>query len=461
MGHVFISYSHKDTKYAHRLADELQEKGIEVWIDERLDYGSTWPQEIQKQLDSCDVFVIVMSPRSYESDWVQNELNRAKRLGKLIFPLLLEGDGPWLSVESTQYLDVRGGKFPDEKFYSTIERTVTNQDKKAVLSQPRTGTVNLSPKLKTGIVIAIVGILIVLLASLGSNLGSYFSRAANPPSVTTQSLEVPFVSSKDASNTRLSPTSASEIQNETPNPVEMADLPEIPMQLVPAGEFMMGSNNAVADERPVHTVYLDAYYMDIYEVTNGLYKICVDAGVCTPPGITNSLTRSSYYGNPEFNDYPVISVNWNQAKTFCEWRGVSLPTEAQWEKAARGTDGRKYPWDNEIDCDYVNFYDVLGVGQCVSDTTKVGSYESGISPYGMYDMAGNVMEWVADWYDPNYYASSPSSNPLGPDSGKNRVLRGGTWGSTVSGLRTSIRIWYPPDFQGVDFGFRCAIDAAP
>ena len=125
MGHIFISYSHKDTDYAHGLANNLQSMGFEVWIDARLDYGSQWPHEIQKQLDACDTFIIIMSPRSFASEWVQSELQRAKRKLKPIFPLLLEGDEPWLSIESTQFFDVRGGRFPDDKFYSALKRVVS------------------------------------------------------------------------------------------------------------------------------------------------------------------------------------------------------------------------------------------------------------------------------------------------------------------------------------------------
>jgi hypothetical protein len=125
MGHIFISYSHKDTDYAHGLANNLQSMGFEVWIDARLDYGSQWPHEIQKQLDACDAFIIIMSPRSFASEWVQSELQRAKRKLKPIFPLLLEGDEPWLSIESTQFFDVRGGRFPDDKFYSALKRVVS------------------------------------------------------------------------------------------------------------------------------------------------------------------------------------------------------------------------------------------------------------------------------------------------------------------------------------------------
>ena len=164
MGHIFISYSHKDTDYAHALADNLQKMGLDVWIDARIDYGSQWPLEIQKQLDSCDAFIVIMSPRSYASEWVQSELQRAKRKLKPIFPLLLEGDGPWLSVESTQYYDVRGGKKPDVRFYSAIKRVISIS-KTAVMDKlpknptPAGGKSSLpKSKISTWILVAIVGI---------------------------------------------------------------------------------------------------------------------------------------------------------------------------------------------------------------------------------------------------------------------------------------------------------------
>jgi len=144
------------------------------------------------------------------------------------------------------------------------------------------------------------------------------------------------------------------------------------MRLVPAGEFTMGSIKEV--EQPVHTVYLDTFYMDAYEVTNAHYKACVDAGGCTPPQKLGSSTHSIYYGNSNFDYYPVIYVNWNQAKAYCEWRGANLPTEAQLEKAARGIDERTRPWGEGIDCNKANYFG------CVGDTTKVGSYEGGKSP---------------------------------------------------------------------------------
>jgi formylglycine-generating enzyme required for sulfatase activity len=226
------------------------------------------------------------------------------------------------------------------------------------------------------------------------------------------------------------------------------------MLYVPEGSFEMGSNDGSDDEKPIHSVYLDAYWMDMTEVTNAMYAKCVNAGDCDPPQSTSSYTHSSYYGNSQYDDYPVIYVNWNQASAYCEWAGARLPTEAEWEKAARGTDGRTYPWGEGIDCNLANYYD--GSKYCVGDTSKVGSYHNGISPYGLFDMAGNVWEWVADWYNSTYYSSSPSSNPLGPSSGDYRALRGGSWVSSGDSARSAFRRGYSPSNTYDLLGFRCS-----
>ena len=177
----------------------------------------------------------------------------------------------------------------------------------------------------------------------------------------------------------------------------------------------------------------------------------MDADVCTMPQETNSFTRISYYGNTQFDNYPVIYIDWFQAKTYCEWRGASLPTEAQWEKAARGTDGRTYPWGEDITCNKANY--------CEEDTTIIGNYADGKSPYGIYDLAGNVWEWVADWYLIDYYKNSPYENPLGPTSGQYRVLRGGAWGSRDVLQQTFFRYKSNPESISINVGFRCARSA--
>ena len=221
----------------------------------------------------------------------------------------------------------------------------------------------------------------------------------------------------------------------------------------------MGTTRGDLDERPVHSVYLDGYYIDKFEVTNALYEPCVRAGVCKAPIKADSFTRSSYYGNPAYDNYPVIYVDWNMANAFCEWRGASLPTEAQWEKAARGTDERVYPWDKGLDCQKSNF--TFNSRVCIGGTSKVDNYESGKSPYGVYDMAGNVWEWVADWYSETYYTSPSSTNPPGPDSGRARVARGGSWTRSDGEIRSANRINYAPTYFNFDLGFRCAKPISP
>ena len=222
---------------------------------------------------------------------------------------------------------------------------------------------------------------------------------------------------------------------------------------------VQGNLNKCEDsEKPFHTVYLDTYLIDINEVTVEKYQACVQAGKCTPPG-TGQYCNG---GMEDKKNHPVNCVDWNQAKAYCEWSGKRLPTEAEWEKAARGTDGRVFPWGNTIGvagnfCDsYCPLYNKDNTQNDGYPTTSpVGSFGTP-SIYGVLDMAGNVLEWTADWYDPNYYSNGINRNPPGPVSGQYRVIRGGSWGDKLENLRTTFRGNADPSKQRDLFGFRCA-----
>jgi formylglycine-generating enzyme required for sulfatase activity len=282
------------------------------------------------------------------------------------------------------------------------------------------------------------------------------------------------------SNLRLSETVAPVLEKESSTPVPSPDTAEsgspkrfvddhgVPMALVPAGPFEMGSYDGAEDEQPVHTVILNDFYIDQYEVTNSQYATCVNEGVCDPTTDTtafeSSYSRGIYYGNPEYADYPVIYANWYEAQKYCEWRGARLPTEAEWEKAARGDlDGKNYPWGNESPvCEFgaMNGAKFDDDGNCNNtDTEEVGSYSA--NGYGLYDMAGNVWEWVSDFYDENYYANSPTENPSGPEEGSYPVIRGGSWNNHVDRLRVSDRRFNDPKSGSLSSGFRCARDVIP
>jgi formylglycine-generating enzyme required for sulfatase activity len=221
------------------------------------------------------------------------------------------------------------------------------------------------------------------------------------------------------------------------------------MVLIPAGEFIRGSWTGDADERPVRRVYLDAYFFDKDQLTVGEYAKFLDATSHSVPSDWNIMSRAMH------KNRPVVNVNWADAAAYCKWAGKRQPTEAEWEKAARGTDGRTYPWGDESPTKFHgNMKKELWNSHM--GLTPVGMFEEGKSPYGINDMAGNVWEWVSDWYDEDYYSTAPSRNPTGPATGISKVVRGGSWGSGPEGLRSAERETHVPSFQGYGTGFRCA-----
>ncbi len=238
-----------------------------------------------------------------------------------------------------------------------------------------------------------------------------------------------------------------------------------PMVLIPAGAFTMGSNEGLPAERPEHVVTLDAYAIDRYEVSLRLYRrFLQEVQRDAPPTWDDEAAET-------VGDRPAIGVSWADASAYCTWAGKRLPTEAEWEKGARGTDGRRYPWGPmQPFVDIANYDRGVWVSEAVTLVNVTGGVEGmsvrhglkegGRSPYGLHHMAGNAAEWVGDWYDREYYAKSPDKNPTGPAKGEKKVIRGGSWSDLPVALRSSARVSAEPDFQDRAIGFRCAMDAA-
>jgi formylglycine-generating enzyme required for sulfatase activity len=298
------------------------------------------------------------------------------------------------------------------------------------------------------------------------------------------------------------PTSSSVQTKNLSQKTKVRDIDGMEMVYIPAGEFTMGSTvwesivfsnmklHLFPDQRPQHKVYLDGYWIDKTEVTVGMFKKFV-----METGYETSAERRG--GGKPWRDgrkedewpivlgidwlhprdieteaednHPVVQVSWVDALAYAEWVGATLPTEAQWEKAARGTDERKFPWGDEFNGTYLNYGDSLcpvkrwrdlGYNDGYAYTSPVGIYPEGASPYGVLDMAGNVWEWVSDWYDENYYENSPYKNPKGPETGYGKAMRGGSWydGEPVAWVTCVIRHQNPTNDRYEDVGFRCVIN---
>lgn len=352
--------------------------------------------------------------------------------------------------------------------------------------------------------ITIVGVIVILSALAFMALSLRGPAAPSTPIPATNTLRSVLAvtpSPKPATDTPQPAPTATPSPTAAPTPTAsltpgigstlVSDMDGMLLRYVPVGAFTMGSNEGDNDEKPPHTVTLTAFWIDQTEVTNAMFKKFVDAtgymsdaekagaGYVFDPA-TNSwpATNGANWQHPRgpgsdlngLADHPVVQVSWNDARAYCEWAGRRLPTEAEWEKAARGPstgsgDGRIYPWGNQaVAGNLLNFADrnleVSWADKNVEDgyqyTAPVGHYPDGASPYGALDMAGNVWEWVADWYDETYYAHSPDSNPVGATTGNVRVFRGGGWNDGAANIRAADRYGLKPDGLGENGGFRCA-----
>ncbi|MBE2223675.1 MAG: SUMF1/EgtB/PvdO family nonheme iron enzyme [Anaerolineae bacterium] len=318
-------------------------------------------------------------------------------------------------------------------------------------------------------VLGLIGLILVFTIMIGTVIILNLENEDNPP-VTEAEATSTVESAVIAALTQIAPTPTplprpTDLPTPTPEPI-ITDLGNR-MLFVPSGLSVMGIDDGERDEQPARPIELDSYFIDETEVTVAQYAECVAAGECRQP----LAIGENYYGDPNFDDYPVIFVNWYDADTFCEWRGARLPSEAEWEKAATFDPATKskfvYPWGDLFDGTNLNFCDVnctsanrdVNVDDGYRFSAPVGTYGNGRSPIGAYDMAGNVMEWVSDWYAFRYYSEGSDTNPMGPPEGEFKSFRGGSWLSTAEEVVSTARANFDPLVNQANLGFRCAMTA--
>jgi formylglycine-generating enzyme required for sulfatase activity len=521
---VFISYSSKDKPIADGICANLESAGVRCWIAPRdIAPGEDWPTAITDAIENSRILVLVFTANSNASEDVSRELYLAANSKLVIIPFKIENVEPeagkryylarthWLdamnpptkeqiailvqrvksilpaitpevqttSVEPPGREMVPEGKILPKEDEPISERrgarqakdkpTALNLEAKREKKIPEPGTGKRDKKTSTALpkkkarlswVIGAGGlVLVAFIVALILLIGNGGILKPAPNSTSTRTLTYTSTSTDTRIPTiTITPTPEIGIGSTWVRPVD-----GMTMVYVPEGEFEMGSNTS-ADQLPVHTVYLDAYWMDQTEVTNGMFAAFlremgnqIEGGrTWLYTGVRDELivqSEGTWQALSDWVDHPVINVSWYGAQAYCNWVGGRLPTEAEWEKTARGTDGRIYPWGNtNPDCSLVRFW---GPG-CQGGEVAVGSYPSGASPYGALDLAGNVWEWVADWYGETYYSKSPDSNPIGPAIGQYRVLRGGSWHNDIYNIRSAFRSWNDPSGTGNNIGFRCA-----
>jgi len=507
---IFISYRRTDVYTALAVYQSLSSKGYDVFFDYTSIPSGDFEQIILSNIKGRAHFLLILTPTALDrcdepGDWLRREIETAIDEKRNIIPLFFKNfkfgtpsvaeklTGKLASLNRYNGMNVHEDYFPaamdrlGEQFLDvpleTVLHPVSTEVRKVVRDEQIAADKALEGKdlvnipadkimekvQATGKKLNLkmygigAGVLVaVALAIAGINAMIKNTNQAKAPTTTPEQV-VEQVSPTDtpASVPTDEPVAAPAVELVAGSTM-VSPKDGMTLLYIPAGEFEMGSDLGEYDEVPIHSVYLDAYWIDQTEVTNSMYVDCVDAGVCSRP-------NNTYYSDPSYADYPIQDVAWEDANDYCSWIDRRLPTEAEWEKAAGWNDRTKekyiYPWGNEFDGSLINWCDVNCTAFEWADTeyddgyaeeSPVGSYPLGASPYGALDMAGNVWEWVADWYSDNYYANSPLSNPTGPASGDDHILRGGSWASGYNVLTTSFR---DREYPLINFGFRCAMNA--
>jgi formylglycine-generating enzyme required for sulfatase activity len=453
---TFLCFAPEDRRFAHWLARYLGQCGLRVrLVDETIKKPvNAWERAVAFDIRECTQFVLVLTPAALNSWEVHDQALLAKQAGKKIVLLLLQPCQVPDHFSSCSSIDLTGR---GPSWQTELRRLVNDL---AETDSELTDSLRLK-------LVALVGmvnsakptwlLLLIVFAGLWFFLQwSPLSRAGTGETETV----IPIT---NRNPTPIATLTLPAVPNPEPTPIDTRvrfDDGKV-MVLVPGGKFLMGSpetdTKAASDEVPQRPVYVSAFWIDKTEVNNAQYQLCQFEGSCTPP----SETRNSFSSE----QLPVVGVNWMQAMAYCRWAGGRLPTEAEWEKAARGTDARAYPWGEKFDGSRLNYCDQ----NCVADwrdfegndgyryTAPVGAFPEGASPYGALNMVGNVWEWTADWYAETAYLVEPNRNPAGPGVGQQRVIRGGSWLYGGRNVRVTRRQKELPTYGYDNIGFRCVV----
>ncbi len=515
---VFISYRRTDVYTALAVYENLKNQGYDVFFDYRSISSGDFEQLITSNIRARAHFLLILTPTALDrcnepGDWLRREIEIAIDEKRNIVPLFFKGfrfGAPSVTEKltgnlknlsrynglnvhedyfdeamdrlRTQYLNipletvlhpvsmevqrvVREEQVAADKALEQIEvvqELVKQNDKKPNLQKAepilkQKGSVLREfaegLTLHSGFNFRLVGgmagglLIIALLIWGGLQLFQNWPSATAEPTNPTQQTASPTITSSSEPTSTSSATEISNSVTPTLGTTLISDKDGMTLVYIPAGGFTMGSNEGDEDERPVHTVYLDAFWIDRTEVTNAMYARCVQEGGCPEP------SNTTYYSAANYANHPVVSMTWNDARNYCSWAERRLPTEAEWEKAARGKNAFIYPWGNDAPNNTL-----LNYNDAIRDTTEVGRYPEGASPFGALDMAGNVWEWVSSLYQDYPYRADDGREDL--SASENRVLRGGTWYNSALSVRSTYRNGNGPMFTPyANIGFRCAMSA--